>query len=117
VAFCPPELLDDLGDVFADLRNWVGVLEKRPGVFYAHGQPFLHFHLLAGARRRADVKGHTNWTQLDLPRPVTATRRRALIRELRIRYGEKTGAESRLRRRSPNYTLQRTGALEARPGR
>jgi hypothetical protein len=100
VAYCPPELLDDLADVFADLRNWVGVLEKRPVVFDAHGQPFLHFHPLVGARRRANVKRRTNWTQLDLPRPVTATRRRALVRELRIRYGEKAEAKGRVR--SPN---------------
>lgn len=107
MAYCPPELLDDLADVFADLRNWAGVLEKSPGVFYAHGQPFLHFHLLVGARRRADVKGHTNWTQLDLPHPVTAARRRVLVRELRMRYGER--AEGGLRRR--------TKARVARPGR
>ena len=82
MAYCPPELLDDLADLFADVRTWVGVIQKRPGVFYAHGQPFLHFHLLAGGRRRADVKGRTDWVQLDLPRPVNAARRRALVREL-----------------------------------
>ena len=58
MAYRPPELLDDLADLFADLRTWAGVIEKRPGVFYAHKQPFLHFHLLAGRRRRADIKGH-----------------------------------------------------------
>ncbi len=117
MAYCPPELLDDLAEVFADLRSWRGVLEKRPGVFYAHGEPFLHFHLLAGARRRADVKDRADWTQFDLPRPITATRRRALVRELRRRYDEKAEAEGRVRRRSPNDTLQRTGARYAPPGR
>jgi hypothetical protein len=117
VAYCPPELLDDLGDVFANLRTWTGVIEKRPGVFYVRNQPFLHFHLLAGGRRRADVKGYTHWVQLDLPRPVTAARRRALFRELRMRYGEKVETKSRVRRRSPNHTPQRTGARDARPGR
>ena len=73
MAYCPPELLDDLADLFADVRTWVGVIQKRPGVFYAHGQPFLHFHLLAGGRRRADVKGRTDWYSstfrgLSLPR-------------------------------------------------
>src|SRR5436309_2862394 len=53
------------------------------------GRPFLHFHLLEGGRRRADVKGRTGWAQFDLPRPVSATRRRALLRELRARHGEK----------------------------
>ena len=117
MAYCPPELLDDLADLLADVRTWAGVIEKRPGVFYVRNQPFLHFHLLAGGRRRADVKGHTNWVQLDLPRPVTATRRRALFRELRMRYGEKAETKSRGSRRSPNHTLRRTGARDARPGR
>ena len=117
MAYCPPELLDDLADLFADVRTWAGVIEKRPGVFYALNQPFLHFHLLAGGRRRADVKGHTNWVQLDLPQPVTATRRRALFRELRRCYGEKAETKGRVRGRSPNHTLQRTGARDVRPGR
>ena len=105
MAYCPPELLDDLADLFADLRTWAGVIEKRPGVFYARNQPFLHFHLLAGGRRRADVKGRTNWVQLDLPRPVTAMRRRDLFRELRMRYGEKGETKSAMRPRSPTGRL------------
>ena len=91
MAHCPPELLDDVADVFVTVRTWPGVVEKKPGVFYVRSQPFLHFHLLAGARRRADIKGRTNWVQQDLPRPISAARRRALLRELRMRYGEKTG--------------------------
>ena len=117
MAYCPPELLDDLADVFAHVRTWAGVIEKRPGVFYVHDQPFLHFHLLAGGRRRADVKGHTNWVQLDLPRPVTTTRRRDLFRELRMRYREKAETKSRVSRRAPTHTLQRSAAPDARPGR
>jgi hypothetical protein len=95
MAYCPPELLDDLIEVFADVRRWARIMEQKPGVFYAYGQPFLHFHLLAGGRRRADVKGRANWVQLDVPRPVTTARRRTLIRELRKRYAEK--AEKRPR--------------------
>jgi hypothetical protein len=81
VAHCPPELLDDIA--------WAGVVERKPGVFYVRRQPFLHFHLVDGGHRRADVKGRTTWVQIDLPRPVSAARRRAFLRELRIRYGEK----------------------------
>ena len=105
MAYCPPELLDDLADLFADLRTWAGVIEKRPGVFYARNRPLLHFHLLAGGRRRADVKGRTNWVQLDLPRPVTAMRRRELFRALRMRYSEKAETKSAMRRRSPTGRL------------
>ncbi|HEY7652761.1 MAG TPA: hypothetical protein VIG07_08070 [Methylomirabilota bacterium] len=87
--YCPPALLDDIADLLAEVRTWAGVVEKKPGILYVRRQPFLHFHLVEGGRRRADVKGRTEWIQLDLPRPVSVTRRRALLRELRIRYREK----------------------------
>ena len=91
MAHCPPELLDDLGDVLAEVRGWAGIREDKPGVFYVRGQPFLHFHLLKGGRRRGDIKGRQGWVSLDLPRPISATRRRALRRELRTHYREKWG--------------------------
>jgi hypothetical protein len=97
VAHCPPELLDDLTDVFDTIRTWAGVAEKSPGVFYVRRQPFLHFHLLAGGQRRGDVKGRTTWVQLDLPYPVTTRRRQALLRELRARHRERVPAEKRAR--------------------
>ncbi len=86
---CPPELLDDLADLLAEVRTWAGVIEKKPNVFYARRRPFLHFHLIRGTRRRADIKGGSDWVQIDLPRPLSATRRRALLRELKTRYSEK----------------------------
>jgi len=48
-------LLRDLRNVLAGLRTWADVVEKKPGVFYLGRQPFLHFHLLTGNRRRADI--------------------------------------------------------------
>jgi hypothetical protein len=87
--YCPPALLDDVADLLAEVRTWAGVVEKKPGIFYVRRQPFLHFHLVEGGRRRADVKGRTTWVQLDLPRPVSVSKRRAFLRELRIRYREK----------------------------
>jgi hypothetical protein len=94
VAHCPPALLDDIADVLADLRAWPGVVEKSPGVFYARRNPFLHFHLVKGGlvkggRRRADVKGRAGWTSLDLPRPISAAKRRAFLKLLGARYREK----------------------------
>jgi len=77
--------------VVAELRTWAGVVEKRPAVFYLRRQPFLHFHLLEGGRRRADVKGRAGWIQVVLPRPLSATKRRCFLRALRIRYREKCG--------------------------
>jgi hypothetical protein len=89
VAHCPAELLDDLADLLDEVRSWTGVVEKKPGVFYVRREPFLHFHLVEGKPRRADVKGRAGWVQVDLPRPASAVRRQALRRELRLRYGEK----------------------------
>jgi hypothetical protein len=89
MAYCPPDLLDDLADLLAEVRTWAWVTVKKPNVFYVRRQPFLHFHLVEGGRRRADVKGRTGWVQIDLRRPITPTRRRAFLRELRAHSGEK----------------------------
>ena len=86
MAHCPPELLDDLAGVLAEVRSWPGIVEKSPGVLYARRQPFLHFHLFEGSRRRADVKGRDGWTSLDVTRPISAAKRLALRRLLRARY-------------------------------
>jgi hypothetical protein len=86
---CPPELLDDLATVLTEVRGWDGVVEKKPGVFYVRREPFLHFHLIEGRRRRADIKAPAGWIPIDLPHPASATRRRAFLRELRRRYGER----------------------------
>jgi hypothetical protein len=94
VAHCPPALLDDVIDVLDDVRGWAGVIEKKPGVFYASRQPFLHFHLAADGRRRADIKGPAGWIALELPRPISARRRQAFRRELRRRYAERGGSKS-----------------------
>ena len=83
MAHCPPALLDDLRDVLGDVRTWPGIVQKSRGVFYLRRQPFLHFHLLEGERRCADIKGPNGWNRIDLPRPVTVTKRRTFLRELR----------------------------------
>ena len=95
MAHCPFALLDDLAEVLAQVRAWPGIVEKRPGVFYLRRAAFLHFHLVAGGRRRADVKGRADWIPLDLPRPASATSRRAFLRELRLRYRERGAAAAR----------------------
>jgi hypothetical protein len=94
VAHCPLALLDDVIDVLADVRGWAGVVEKNPGVFYAKREPFLHFHLGADGRRRADIRARGGWISLELPRPLSERRRRDLRRELRRRYAERGGSKS-----------------------
>jgi len=89
MARCPVELLDDLAGVLAEVRSWAGVIEKSPAVFYLDRQPFLHFHLVGGRRRRADVKTPTGWRQIDVPRPISAARRRTLLGALRRRHAER----------------------------
>lgn len=65
MAHRPPDLLADLDDVLAEVRTW------------------------RGQRRRADVKGRRGWVQVELPPKMTERARRALGRELRLRYGER----------------------------
>ena len=71
------------------------MVEKKTGIFYVGREPFLHFHVLATGRRRAEIKGRTAWTQLDLPRPVAPRNRQALLRALDACYAERTGGGRR----------------------
>ena len=81
--------------MLAEVRRWPGIVEKSPGVFYARRQPFLHFHLVEGKRRRADVKGRAGWTSLDLPHPISPTKWRAFLHLLGARYRETQPKERR----------------------
>jgi hypothetical protein len=56
MASCPPELLDDLADLLAEVRTWAWVTEKKPNGFYVRRQPFLQFHFVEGRRRRAALR-------------------------------------------------------------
>jgi hypothetical protein len=95
MARCPTALLGDVVPVLTVLRTWSGVIEKKPGVFYAYRQPFLHFHLGADGRRRADIRSPAGWTSMDLPRPLSHRRGQSLLRELRRRYAERGGSARR----------------------
>jgi hypothetical protein len=83
MAHCPPALLDDVRPVIAEALTWAGVVQKTPGVLYVGRQPWLHFHLLQGQRRCADVRERTGWTRIELPRPSSVASRRRLLRALR----------------------------------
>jgi hypothetical protein len=89
VPHCPADLLDDLADVLAEVRAWAGVAERKPGVFYVGRDPFLHFHVVDGGRRRADIKAESEWIQVFLPRPASPTRQRAFLRRLRACWAKK----------------------------
>ena len=94
MARCPTALLDDLVPVLTVLRTWSGVIEKKPGVFYAYRQPFLHFHLGADGRRRADIRSPAGWASIDLPWPLSHRRGQRLLRVLRRCYAERGGSRS-----------------------
>ena len=98
MARCPADLLQDIADVLDEVRRWDGIVERSPGVFYLRRDPFLHFHLMADGERRADVKGLAGWHPVELPLPLPAGRRRALAREVRARYAEKTAERGSKRR-------------------
>jgi hypothetical protein len=63
-----------LGELLASLRARSGLREKQPGIFYAKGRAFLHFHedragLFADLRqdgnwRRLPVNGAEDWAML-----------------------------------------------------
>jgi hypothetical protein len=90
---CPPDILDDLASLLAEVRAWPRVVERKPAVFYVGREPFLHFHLLRGEHRRADVKSRNDWAQFELPRPLPAAVVRALRRALRDGYRDKTRSD------------------------
>ena len=108
MAHCPADLLDDLAELFAEIRDWPGVIEKAAGVFYVGRQPFLHFHRQADGGRRADVKGADGWVPLELPHPISVGRRRAFLRGLRRHYGQ-TLSTPAARRRSRRTTASPPG--------
>ena len=118
MAHCPPELLDDLTDLFAEVRTWPEVIEKTRGVFYVGREPFLHFHRQADGRRRADVKSAGGWVPFELPHPISGTRQRAFLRELRWHHGRRLNTPA-ARRRSRRTAVSHRGSVRdasRRPG-
>jgi hypothetical protein len=98
MARCTPEMLTDLASLLTELRGWPRVVERRPLVFYVGSEPLLHFHALAGGRRRADVKAHGASIELELPRPLPGPVAHALLRELRGSHRDRTPARGRPRK-------------------
>jgi hypothetical protein len=82
MAQCPPDLLDDLAAELAAVRRWAYVAERAPNVFYVRRQPFLHFHVMADGRRRADIKTAAGWKSLYLRYPLPPASRERLLRRL-----------------------------------
>lgn len=60
MAHCPFEKLEDLEDIFAELRKLPSLKEPKPGIFYLKAKSFLHFHT-DGKRRWADIRDGEKW--------------------------------------------------------
>ena len=69
--------LEALGDLLVNLRTRTGLVEKRPGIFYAKGRAFLHFHE-DRAGLFADLRQGGDWQRL----PVNSSDERAELLEI-----------------------------------
>jgi hypothetical protein len=89
MAHCPPEALDDIGDVLDAVRAWDGIKEKSFACFYLKAKGFLHFHVKDG-ERWADVRCGKAWGE-PIPLAPGASRpaRMAFLKAAR-RYYEAT---------------------------
>lgn len=78
---CRFEQLQDLHDVFEEIRTWPGIQEPKPGIFYVKRTAFLHFHDDATGRRWADIRDGASWgAQLEiLPTASAAERKRFAV--------------------------------------
>jgi hypothetical protein len=87
MAHCPIDKLQDLGELFGEIRSWPEVREPTPGTFYLQRVPFMHFHLDRTGRRWADIRDGADWgAEVDLPLPAPAAAQRRFLREARRRY-------------------------------
>jgi hypothetical protein len=66
--------LDALSDLLESLRARAALVEKRPGIFYLKGRPFLHFHE-DRAGLFADLRHGGDWLRL----PVNGSVERATV--------------------------------------
>ncbi len=86
MAHCPVDQLSDLESIFAQLRQWPGLKEKKTGTFYYRSKGFLHFHLKDG-RRWADIRAGQDWGEsFDLALPADVDLQKLFLAELKRRF-------------------------------
>ena len=78
--------LEALGDLLVNLRARTGLVEKRPGIFYAEGRAFLHFHE-DRAGLFADLRQGGDWQRL----PVNSSDERAELLQIIDRSAQARG--------------------------
>jgi hypothetical protein len=89
-----PETLEQIGSLLGGLRRLPSVVERTPGVFYAKGKAFLHFHE-DPAGIFADIKLSNDWKRF----AVKSARDRSEFLKLATTILSGTGAP--VARRSP----------------
>ena len=67
------DALATLGELLASLRVRPKLREKQPGIFYAKGRAFLHFHE-DRAGLFADLRQGGNWQRLPVHSPADCAR-------------------------------------------
>jgi len=95
VAHCPYKNLADLKACLAVIRQWPGILEPKPGIFYLGRTAFLHFHLKDGIRS-ADVRAGKDWDSvLQIPIGASAGAQKRFLSEVKRRYEASVAAFER----------------------
>jgi hypothetical protein len=81
VAHCPYKYLADLKGCLAEIRQWPGIVEPRPGIFYLGRIAFLHFHHKDGIRS-ADGRAGKKWGGLlDIPMGASGASKSCFFRK------------------------------------
>jgi hypothetical protein len=85
MAHCPYKNLDDLKDCLAAIRQWPGIVEPKPGIFYL-GRTAFHFHLTDGVRT-ADIRKGKNWgSVIEVPIGTSPSKQKRFLFEVKRRY-------------------------------
>lgn len=91
---CRYELLTDLEPALDEIRNFEGLVEKKPGIFYFKSQGFMHFHEKDGeiwADLRDGEAGQTNWGEpIHLPKRITKVFCKKFVLEVNERFCKHT---------------------------
>jgi len=83
---CKYELLSAIEPALDEIRQFEGIKEPKPGIFYLKGQGFLHFHEKDG-NIWADIRDGKVWgVPVDVPAKVTKKFLKEFVQIVRARF-------------------------------